>query len=658
MRQAQPRIGGVTRSLALLALLSPAPALAQDWFPDTSECTYEADPTEGEPVITQPSLFGLLGQVPYYQANFGALFTGYWTNWSADPMQTALAKLAVMRGALETYNLFDVHLPGALVGNEAGETVCDAASATTRTLDGTCNDPADPRMGAVGTRFGRNVPLPLAWPNDATLMDPNPREVSRKLLRRKGFEEVPFLNNLAGAWIQFQTHDWFSHGGHTSTDILHVPLASDDSLRATHGITALAIPATVPDETRLAAEEGVLPPTFTNEVTHWWDGSQIYGSDAATAARLRTFEGGHMLVDDGLLPLASDGAEDAGFRRNWWVGLSLMHTLFVNEHNAIADMLADAHPAMTDEELFHTARMINAALMAKIHTVEWTPAILPNKSLEVGMNANWYGLDKYLSPPFPYAVGNAVIDGVVGGTRDLHDVPFSLTEEFVAVYRMHPLLPERFDIYSVETGRKQGVVRTEDTRDADAAGLVEDYGVADLMYSFGVSHPGALVPWNHPKFMSDLEVPGGHVLDMGTVDVLRDRERGIPRYNNARRALLLPPISSFSDLTDDAQLVAKLDVVYGGDVEKLDLLVGTYAEATRPTCYGFGETLFQVFTLMATRRLQGDRFYTELYTADVYTQEGLDWVEDNTMKSVLLRHYPELGQTGLASVDNAFAPWE
>ena len=40
-------------------------------------------------------------------------------------------------------------------------------------------------------------------------------------------------------------------------------------------------------------------------------------------------------------------------------------------------------------------------------------------------------------------------------------------------------------------------------------------------------------------------------------------------------------------------------------IERVDLLVGTMAEAQRPTCYGFGETLFQVFLVMATRRLHG-----------------------------------------------------
>eukprot|EP00662_Eupelagonemidae_sp_cell21_P030367 gene30367-39421_t len=57
------------------------------------------------------------------------------------------------------------------------------------------------------------------------------------------------------------------------------------------------------------------------------------------------------------------------------------------------------------------------------------------------------------------------------------------------------------------------------------------------------------------------------------------------------------------------------------------------AEGARPTCYGFSETAFQVFIILASRRLQADRYYTDLYNADTYTQEGLDWIDANTFKS-------------------------
>ena len=156
-------------------------------------------------------------------------------------------------------------------------------------------------------------------------------------------------------------------------------------------------------------------------------------------------------------------------------------------------------------------------------------------------------------------------------------------------------------------------------------------------------------------------MPGNPLLDLGAVDILRARERGVPRYNEFRRQLLLKPIRSFGDLTDDQEQLRKLEEIYGHDVEALDLLIGTLAEESpsrRPTGFGFGETLFQIFILNATRRLQADRFYTTCYNVESYTKEGLDWIDDADLRSVLLRHYPELAATWLANIRNAFEPWD
>ena len=73
-------------------------------------------------------------------------------------------------------------------------------------------------------------------------------------------------------------------------------------------------------------------------------------------------------------------------------GLGMLHTLFTLEHNAICDALKAAHPQMGDDELFGTAQLVNSALIAKIHTVEWTPAIVAHPALKVGMRVNWWGL--------------------------------------------------------------------------------------------------------------------------------------------------------------------------------------------------------------------------------------------------------------------------
>jgi hypothetical protein len=87
-------------------------------------------------------------------------------------------------------------------------------------------------------------------------------------------------------------------------------------------------------------------------------------------------------------------------------------------------------------------------------------------------------------------------------------------------------------------------------------------------------------------------------------------------------------------------------------------MIGTLAEAHRPDGFGFGETMFQIFILNATRRLQADRFYTDCYTKEYYTSEGLKWIDESSFKKVILRHYPELAGTGLGNIKNAFEPWD
>ena len=138
-------------------------------------------------------------------------------------------------------------------------------------------------------------------------------------------------------------------------------------------------------------------------------------------------------------------------------------------------------------------------------------------------------------------------------------------------------------------------------------------------------------------------------------DILRTRERGVPRYNEFRRLFRLKPAETFEELTGGDQKTAdELRKVYG-DVERVDHMIGMYAEP-KPKGFGFSDTAFRVFILMASRRLESDRFFTKDFRPEVYTQAGLDWVEGNSMRDVLLRHFPTL-EPALRGVENPFAPW-
>ncbi len=135
----------------------------------------------------------------------------------------------------------------------------------------------------------------------------------------------------------------------------------------------------------------------------------------------------------------------------WWVGLEMLFTLFTLEHNAICDALKAAYPEWNDDELFEHARLVNAALMAKIHTVEWTTAILGHPALQIAMRANWWGLaGEHIKNLFGRLSGSELISGIPGSATDHFGVPYTLTEEFVAVYRMHPLIPDDITFWSAQ----------------------------------------------------------------------------------------------------------------------------------------------------------------------------------------------------------------
>ena len=95
-------------------------------------------------------------------------------------------------------------------------------------------------------------------------------------------------------------------------------------------------------------------------------------------------------------------------------------------------------------------------------------------------------------------------------------------------------------------------------------------------------------------------------IDLATIEILRDRERGIPRYNDFRRLTNLRPVESFEKLAPNRKHSNLLKEIYK-DIKKLDLLIGCLAEQPRPDGFGFGETAFNIFLAMASRRLQTDR---------------------------------------------------
>jgi len=82
------------------------------------------------------------------------------------------------------------------------------------------------------------------------------------------------------------------------------------------------------------------------------------------------------------------------------------------------------------------------------------------------------------------------------------------------------------------------------------------------------------------------------------------------------------PVRSFDELTDNPEWAEQIRRVYDNDIERVDLMVGLYAEPL-PRGFGFSDTAFRIFALMASRRLNSDRFFTTDFNAATYTKEGI-----------------------------------
>lgn len=594
--------------------------------------------------------------------------------WHRLPVALGALNLLAFRDLLREKNLYDTNTPANGGGVPASTPPPPPQAFYTRTDDGTHNSLEDPRMGCAGARFGRNFPLERTYPEEGdALLTPNPRAVSRKLMTREKFIPATTLNLLAAAWIQFQVHDWFAHDNskEDGDDFILDLEEGDDWNKAADDAAErrrMRIRRTEKDATRCPADAGN-PPTYLNRNSHWWDGSAVYGCDKKTLAGLRTFGKdangnddpklrGRLKVDNNRLPIDPEtGIAVTGFTDNWWIGLALLHTLFTLEHNAICDSLQLQYPYWNDEQVFQKARLINAALMAKIHTIEWTPGILAHPTLQIGMHANWYGLaTERLYKIFGRFSKSEGVSGIPGTPVNHHAAPYSLTEEFVSVYRMHPLIPDDIDIRSLSTGKLLKPLKFEHVAFKNAANVIDDtVSVEDVFYSFGIAHPGAITLHNYPSFLQNLVKLDGERVDLAATDILRDRERGVPRYNEFRKHLRLPRVKSFNKLTKDKRWARELSEMYGGDIDRVDLMVGLFAE-NPPKGFGFSDTAFRIFILMASRRLKSDRYFTDDFTPKVYTQLGIDWLDRTDMTTVLLRHYPEL-TPALRGVKNAFAPW-
>jgi hypothetical protein len=278
------------------------------------------------------------------------------------------------------------------------------------------------------------------------------------------------------------------------------------------------------------------------------------------------------------------------------------------------------------------------------------------------MRGNWWGvMGEHYWRGYGRLDDTEEVSGIPGSTGGQDAAPYSMTEEFTACYRMHPLMPDEFSLRSHIDNHEIRKASLLEVAHGAPARIYREIGFDNVIYSLATSNPGALALHNYPNSLRRLpEKPEqGIYTDLAATDILRDRERGVPRYCQFRRLIGMPAPKSFEELTTDPQWRDEVRAVYNS-VEDVDLLVGTLcesrAEPGTPPGFGFSDTVFRIFILMASRRLRSDRFYTTDFTPDAYTPAGFQWVADNSLRTVLNRHCPALAPL-FADVRNVFFPW-
>src|SRR6185436_8859947 len=271
-------------------------------------------------------------------------------------------------------------------------------------------------------------------------------------------------------------------------------------------------------------------------------------------------------------------------------------------------------------------------------------------------------------------------DDVNGGTNHFGS-PFNFPEEFVTVYRLHTMVPDLIDVrqWDAEPNRIQNKVSVVATPRENATQAMRERGLASWAVSMGRQRLGVLTLGNHPQFLQNLDIPRvastTGKIDVAALDLIRDRERGVPRFNEFWRQYGLRQLTSFDDFVDtklakrsparveQERLIGVMREIYGqhtcdatkiiteaqvnadgtkindclgkpngslvDNIEDVDTVVGWLAEFPRPHGFAISETQFQVFILNASRRLFSDRFFTSSFRPEFYGKLGVQWVSNN-----------------------------
>ncbi|XP_052823062.1 peroxidasin homolog [Octopus bimaculoides] len=524
-----------------------------------------------------------------------------------------------------------------------------------RSFDGTCNNLLNPASGASNQAFRRLLPpryengfnTPVGWNpskeyNGIPL--PSPRLVSSVLIGSNHVTDDDLSTHMLMQWGQFVDHDMdlapqsisnarFSDGrgcNETCTNDypcfpIQVPL-NDQRIRNRECLGFSRSSAICNSGGTSIFFNTLAPREQLNAITAFIDGSNVYGSTFEDASSLRDLTSSRGLLQVGaspdgkaLLPFDNNGllanvdcqleatkrhlpcflAGD--HRANEQLALTAMHTLWLRQHNKIATELIQLNPHWDGTLLYHESRKIVGAMMQHITYEHWLPDILGPKGMK--LLGKYKGYDPQIDPKISNEFSTAAFR--VGHTL-IQPIIYRLNEQFQPIRSGNlPLHKAFFSPYRV----------------------VEEGGIDPLLRGLFAVPAKKQMP--EEMFNSELTeklfvLANSLGQDLGSLNIQRGRDHGLPSYNEYRAFCGMNKATSFIDLRKeipDANIRFHLENLYRHP-DNIDLFVGGISETPKKNSK-VGPTFMCIIVDQFRRLRDGDRFWYEnpgVFTADQLTQ--------------------------------------
>ncbi len=489
-----------------------------------------------------------------------------------------------------------------------------------RTYQGYNNNLADPEMGSVDAALERWTTIVYADAIEQPYTEGRP---SARLVSNAVFDQPYSRPNDVNAsdylwqWGQFLDHDIDLTDGANPPEPMPIDVPLGDPYFDPDGTGIAQIPFNRSIYSHQSGHDAANPRLQINEISAWIDASNVYGSDVERASALRTFDGAGTLAtsEGGFLPFNTQGLPNSGgsgdhlflagdVRANEQVGLTAMHTLFVREHNRLAEQIALDNPAMNGEEIYQKARRLVGGIVQFITYNEFLPVLLGPDAL-----TQYQGYDSTVDAGISNVFSTAAY-------RFGHSALSPTLKRIVQDGSVHPnghleLRDAFFSPHQIaETDNFEAILRGLASQVCQRI----DANVIDDVRNFLFGAPGA----------------GG--LDLVALNVQRGRDHGLGLYSDIRQEMGLAPVTEFTQISSDVNIQQRLAKAYSSAAE-VDVWVGGLSE-DRVAGAMVGELFYKIIKKQFTVLRDGDRFWYQNYLS----ADEIALVETSTLAAVIRRN--------------------